>query len=135
MNNLRDLRNQRGLKKSSVRKLSQISQISTDFQNINDVWISVISGICVGKIFSVKVRTLISLISQIFLIFTSASMHPSVPSVSLCEIYTCRVINHYQMSSNYVGRLNGIYPETLFKFIVSKETYDKRQWLPSYIKI
>lgn len=144
MKNLRDLRNQREIKKSSVRKLSQISQISTDFQNINDVWISGISGICVGKIFSVKVRTLISLISQIFLIFTSASMHyypcnPSVPSVSLCEIYTCRVINHYQMSSNYVGRLNGINPETylekLFKCIVSKETYDKLQLLPCYIKI
>ena len=36
-------------------------------------------------------------------------------------------------------RLNGINPETylekLFKCIVSKETYDKRQLLPCYIKI
>ena len=46
MNSLRNLRDLRELKKSSVRKLSKISSISTDFQNINDVWIS---GISVGK--------------------------------------------------------------------------------------
>ena len=49
MNSLRNLRDLRELKKSSVRKLSKISPISTDFQNINDVWISGISGISVGK--------------------------------------------------------------------------------------
>ena len=36
-------------------------------------------------------------------------------------------------------RLHGINPETylekLFKYKVNKETYDKRQFLPSYIKI
>ena len=103
MNNLRDLRNQRGLKKSSVRKFTQISPISTDFQNINDVWISVISGICVGKSENAAENT-----AFVF---------------SLTE--SCR--------------LNGINPETylekLFKCIVSKETYDKRQLLPCYIKI
>lgn len=32
-----------------MRKFTQISQIPTDFQNINDIWISGISVICVGK--------------------------------------------------------------------------------------
>ena len=86
-----------------MRKLSQISQISTDFQNINDVWISGISGICVGKSENAAENT-----AFVF---------------SLTE--SCR--------------LNGINPETylerLFKCIVSKETYDKRQLLPCYIKI
>ena len=36
------------MRKSSHR-YHRFSQISTDFQNINDVWISGISGICVGK--------------------------------------------------------------------------------------
>ena len=86
-----------------MRKLSQISQISTDFQNINDVWISGISGICVGKRENAAENT-----AFVF---------------SLTE--SCR--------------LNGINPgtylERLFKCIVSKETYDKRQLLPCYIKI
>ena len=103
MNNLRNLRNLREIKKSTMRKLSQISPISTDFQNINDVWISGICGICVGKSENAAENT-----AFVF---------------SLTE--SCR--------------LNGINPETylekLFKCIVSKETYDKRQLLPCYIKI
>ena len=100
MNNLRNLRE---IKKSTMRKFTQISQISTDFQNINDVWISGISGICVGKSENAAENT-----AFVF---------------SLSE--SCM--------------LNGINPETylekLFKCIVSKETYDKRQLLPCYIKI
>ena len=86
-----------------MRKITQISQISTDFQNINDVWICGISGICVGKSENATENT-----AFVF---------------SLTE--SCR--------------LNGINPETylekLFKCIVSKETDDKRQLLPCYIKI
>ena len=86
-----------------MRKFTQISQISTDFQNINDVWLSGISGISVGKSENAAENT-----SFVF---------------SLTE--SCR--------------LNGINPETylekLFKCILSKETYDKRQLLPCYIKI
>ena len=97
---MRDLLNLREIKNSSVRKFTQISLISTDFQNINDVWIS---GICVGKSENAAENT-----AFVF---------------SLTEI--CR--------------LNGINPETylekLFKCIVSKDTYDKRQLLPFYIKI
>ena len=99
MNNLRDLRNLREIKKSYEKKFTQIS----NFQNINDVWICGISGISMRKSENAAENT-----AFVF---------------SLTE--SCR--------------LNGINPETylerLFKCIVSKETYDKRQLLPCYIKI
>ena len=53
--NLQSVKSVRNKKK--FREKSSHRCHSTDFQNINDVWISGISGISVGKIFSVKVRT------------------------------------------------------------------------------